>query len=90
MHLDRAINDFHHHFGNKELDCRYFGAGLFRAFAVNLPAGVHDQQSSGVDFSAAFPSIERDFMPETLQWLGVSYDNINFLKAIYDRTTAKI
>ena len=42
------------------------------------------------DFKAAFPSVEREFMMETIQRLGMPADELNFVFSLYDFTTATI
>jgi hypothetical protein len=42
------------------------------------------------DFKAAFPSIEREFMIQSLRWLGMPERQVRFIEAIYDRTMVKI
>ena len=42
------------------------------------------------DFKAAFPSIERKFMIDTLRWLGMPARQLRFIEMIYDRTIVKL
>ena len=42
------------------------------------------------DFKAAFPSIERKFMIDTLRWLGRPVRQLRFIEMIYDRTIVKL
>jgi hypothetical protein len=42
------------------------------------------------DFKAAFPSVERGFMMETIRWLGMPEAESNFIEALYNRTMATI
>ena len=42
------------------------------------------------DFRAAFPSIEREFMIRSLQWLGMPNRQIRFVEMMYHRTVARI
>ena len=43
-----------------------------------------------LDFKAAFPSVEREFMIESLRWLGMPERQIKFIEVLYDRTMVKI
>ena len=42
------------------------------------------------DFKAAFPSVEREFMIESLRWLGMPERQIKFIEVLYHRTMVKI
>ena len=42
------------------------------------------------DFKAAFPSVERGFMMETIRWLGMPEAETNLIEALYNNTTAMI
>jgi hypothetical protein len=42
------------------------------------------------DFKAAFPSIDRDFMIHSLEWLGMPEKQLNFIRAMYHRTLGRI
>jgi exonuclease III len=42
------------------------------------------------DFKAAFPSIDRDFMLHSLEWLGMPSKQLNFIRAMYDKTLGRM
>ena len=42
------------------------------------------------DFRAAFPSVERCFVTDTLRWLGMPDTELNFVEALYNKTDACI
>jgi hypothetical protein len=42
------------------------------------------------DFKAAFPSVERNFLIDSIRWLGMPEEEVNFIISLYDRTMASI
>jgi hypothetical protein len=42
------------------------------------------------DFKAAFPSIDREFMIHSLEWLGMPRKQLNFIRAMYDKTLGRM